>query len=351
MDIQESIKKVIDGQDLTQKEAEATMNCIMSGEATDAQIAGFLVALRLKGETVDEITAFAQVMRSKATHIKTSNDLVQIDRDEINIDRETIIDTCGTGGGGTNTFNISTATAFVVSGAGIKVAKHGNKAVSSQCGSADVLTALGVNINLEPDKVGECIQKIGIGFLYAPMLHGAMKYAIGPRRQLGIRTVFNILGPLTNPANANAQIMGVYDSKWVEPLANVLKNLGVKRAFVVHGEGVIDEISTVGTTKVAEVDAKNVKTYEVSPKDYKIDKAGIEDLRGGTPLVNADIIRDILGGEKSPKRDIVVLNAGFALYAGGKAKDVSGGIALAEDSIDSGKAKEKLQQLVEMTNK
>ncbi len=252
--IKEAISKVVDGENLTEEEAIATMNEIMSGEATPAQIASFITALRLKGETIEEITGCARVMREKATRISTNHPLV--------------VDTCGTGGDGAHTFNISTTAAFVVAGAGVPVAKHGNRSVSSSCGSADVLKALGVNIEVEPDVVSNCINEIGIGFLFAPLLHGAMKYAIGPRREIGIRTIFNILGPLTNPASAQAQVLGVYDGSLTEPLAQVLNNLGSTRVFVVHGEDGLDEITTTTNTRISELADGVVRTYTLSPTEF-----------------------------------------------------------------------------------
>ncbi len=349
--IKEAIGKVVEGFDLTRKEMIACMDEIMSGRATQAQIGSFITALRLKGETVEEITGAAMVMRQKAVKVAAGRNVVDLDRDDINIDRETVIDTCGTGGDGTNTFNISTTTAFVVSGAGLKVAKHGNRGVSSQCGSADVIKGLGVNIEISPEKVKECIEEIGIGFLYAPLFHGAMKYAIGPRREIGIRTIFNILGPLTNPANANCQVLGVYREELTELLADVLRNLGTKRAFVVHGLDTLDEISIIGETKVSEVKNKKVRTFYVKPKDFGMKKANLDDIRGGDVEDNARIVRDVLGGEKGPQQDVVLVNASAALVAGGAAKDFKEGIKVARQSIESGKAKEKLDRLIDFTNK
>ncbi|NQT75770.1 MAG: anthranilate phosphoribosyltransferase, partial [Candidatus Omnitrophica bacterium] len=297
------------------------------------------------------ITGAAMVMREKAVKIAMGKNIVDLDRDDINIDRETIIDTCGTGGDGTNTFNISTTTAFVVSGAGLKVAKHGNRGVSSQCGSADVIKALGVNIDIPPEKIKECINEVGIGFLYAPLFHGAMKYAIGPRREIGIRTIFNILGPLTNPANANCQVLGVYRKELTEPIANVLKNLGTKRAFVVHGLNTLDEISITGETRVSELKNKKVRTYRVKPSDFGMKKAGLEDIRGGSVEENAQIVREVLEGKKGPRQDVVLLNASAALVAGGMAKDFKAGVKVARQSIESGKAKDKLARLIAFTNR
>lgn len=349
--IKEAIGKVVERFDLSREEMIACMNEIMTGNATQAQIGSFITALRLKGETVEEITGAAMVMREKVLRLDVGRNVIDLDRDDVNIDRETIIDTCGTGGSGTNTFNISTTTAFVVSGAGLKVAKHGNKGVSSQCGSADVIKTLGVNIDIPPEKVKECIEKIGIGFLYAPLFHSAMKYAIGPRKEIGIRTIFNILGPLTNPANANCQVLGVYRAELTEVMANVLKNLGSKRAFVVHGMDTLDEITITGKTKVSELKDKKVSTYYIEPGDFGMKAAGIEYIKGGDSDENARIVRKVIEGEKGPRQDIVLLNASAAFVAGGLAKDFKEGIKIAKDSIQSGNAKEKLRQLIEFTNK
>ncbi len=330
--ITEALKKVIEFKDLDEKEAEEVMKEIMSGNAKPTQIAAILTALRMKGETINEITAFAKVMREFSL--------------KINPDVPKLLDTCGTGGDNLNTFNISTATAFVVS-AYVPVAKHGNKAVSSKSGSADVLEALGVNLNIPIERVKESIEKIGIGFLFAPNFHPAMKYATPVRRELGIRTVFNVLGPLTNPANANYQLMGVYDEKLTEKLAYVLKNLGLKGALVVHGSG-MDEITTIGKTKISELKNGEVKSYYIEPEDFGIKRAKLEDIRGGNAEENAKIIRAIFEGEEvGAKRDIVVLNSAFALYIAEKVKNVEEGIKLAEKSIDSGKALKKLEDLIE----
>lgn len=335
--LKEAIAKVVDGEDLSRQEMIDCMNEIMTGNATPAQIGSFITALRIKGETVEEVTGAAMVMREKATRISAGKDSV-------------VVDTCGTGGSGTGAFNISTTAAFVVSGAGLKVAKHGNRGVSSQCGSADVLKELGVNIEIAPKKVEECIKKVGIGFLFAPLFHGAMKYAIGPRREIGIRTIFNILGPLTNPADADCQVLGVYRSELTEKIANVLKNLGSKRAFVVCGHDLLDEITITGETRVSELKDKAVKTYYLKPEDFGITPAAIEDIKGGTARENAKILREVLDGKKGARQDIVVLNASAAVVAGGLARDFKEGIVLARKSIESGKAKEKLQKLIEFTN-
>ncbi len=349
--IKEAISKVVRKENLTEKEAIEVMNEIMEGEATEAQIASFITALRMKKETVEEITGCAKVMRDHVTKIKVRKPLIGIDRDEINIEKETIVDTCGTGGDKTNTFNISTVCAFVVAGLGVIVAKHGNRAVSSHCGSADVLEALGINLEITPSQVERCLNEIGIGFLYAPLLHTAMRYAIGPRRQIGIRTIFNILGPITNPAGANVQVIGVYTPELTTLLANVLKNLGTKRAFVVYGEDSLDEISITGNTFVAELKYNKVDNYTVVPEDFGFKRASIEDIKGGNAKENAEIVLSILEGEKGAKRDIVLMNASAALVASGKAKDFKEGVKLASHSIDSGLALKKLELLREYTVK
>ena len=336
--IQQVISKLIEKKNLTSKEAEDVMDEIMSGNATDAQISGFLVSLRLKGETIDEITACAKVMREKASRIKPIN-------------QSELIDVVGTGGDDSGTFNISTAAAFVTAGAGIPVAKHGNKSVSSKSGSADVLTALGVKIDLEPNQVEKCINEVGIGYMFAPKFHGAMKYAIGPRKELAVRTIFNILGPLTNPAEAPYELMGVFEESLVEPLAEVLGKLGCKHALVVHGNG-LDEITLDGPTQVAEYKDGHVKTYEIKPTDFGIKLAELSEVQGNLPQDNAKIILNILNKkEQGPKRDIVVLNAAAAIYTAGKANSIKEGIKIAKDSIDSGKALEKLNNLKVWTNK
>ena len=334
--IRETIQKVVDGQNLTERETVDTMNEIMSGEATPAQVASFITALRIKGETIEEITGAARVMREKSTKIRTKHPFV--------------VDTCGTGGDGAHTFNISTTAAFVVAGTGIPVAKHGNRAASSQSGAADVLKALGVDIEIGPEQVGACIDDVGIGFLFAVTLHGAMKYAIGPRREIGIRTVFNALGPLTNPAGAQAQVLGVYAPTLTESLAHVLKNFGTHRAFVVHGGDGLDEITTTTTTQVSELADGAVNTYTLDPAELGIPTAQPNDLKGGTPEENAELTLSVLRGEKGPKRDIVLLNAAAAIVAGGKAEDMAAGLASAAESIDSGRALEKLEGLKAKSN-
>ena len=347
--IRETLYKVVNRQDLTEEEMVATMTEIMEGKATQAQIGAFITALRMKGETVEEITGAARVMREKALKIGSGNGLVSLDRDDINIDQETIVDTCGTGGDGTNTFNISTTTAFVVAGAGLKVAKHGNRSVSSRCGSADVLEELGINLNITPSDVEKCLDEIGIGFLFAPLLHGAMKYAIGPRKEIGLRTIFNILGPLTNPAGANVQVLGVYEPELTRTLAEVLNRLGSKSAFVVHGVDCIDEISITGETLVSELRDGEVKDYRIHPEDFGLPCSSIDSIRGGNATDNAQIVRSVLNGENGPRRDVVLLNASAALVAAAMATDFKEGIDLAQESIDSGNALKKLDHLIEMT--
>lgn len=323
--IREAIKKVVEGHDLTEAEATAAMQEIMDGEATPSQIAGLITALHIKGETVDEVTGFARVMREKSVKIPTK--------------REFLIDTCGTGGDRLNTFNISTCAAFVVAGAGVAVAKHGNRAMSSKCGSADVLEALGVNIALSPEQVGRCVDEVGIGFMFAPAHHPSMKHAAAPRKEIGIRTVFNILGPLTNPADAKRQLIGVFDAHLTELMAGVLKRLGSDRAIVAHGLDGIDELSTLGKTKITELQDGEIKTYEISPEEVGLKTVQPEDLAGGEdPAENAHILEEVLNGKQCPALDIVVLNAGAALKVAGKAYSFQEGIALAAVSIDGGKA-------------
>lgn len=335
--IKTAIEKVVGGDNLNEAEMLGTMNQIMSGDATPAQIGSFITSLRLKGETIDEITGAARIMREKSTKIETEHNLV--------------VDTCGTGGDVSHTFNISTTAAFVVAGTGVPVAKHGNRSVSSSSGSADVLEALGVNIEISPEIVGKCIDEIGIGFLFAPALHSAMKHVIGPRREIGIRTIFNALGPLTNPAGAKAQVIGVYDPNLTEPLANVLKNLGTQSAFVVHGDDGLDEITTTTTTQVSQLAYGNVINYTIDPIEFGITNADPSDLVGSTPETNAEITHHILKGEKGPKRDITLINAAAAIVVGGKASNIQSGLGIAANAIDSGKALEKLNLLIDMTNR
>lgn len=335
--IKQAIARVVGGGDLTETEAEQVMELIMEGEATPAQIAALLTALRLKGETVEEITGFARVMRRKATLIRSRLPLV--------------VDTCGTGGDGAHTFNISTTVAFVVAGAGVPVAKHGNRSVSSRCGSADLLEALQVRVDLEPGQVEACLEELGIAFLFAPVLHGAMRHAAGPRREIGIRTVFNVLGPLTNPAGAGAQVVGVYSAGLTEKLGAVLLRLGTHRSFVVHGEGGLDEISLSGPADVCEVCRGEVRNYRVDPADYGFPRVPVDALKGGLPKENAAITLEILKGARGPRRDAVLINAAFAFLAAGAAGNVAEGLEKAAQSIDEGLALAKLEQLREFTKR
>ncbi len=348
--IRKANAKVVDRENLSEAEMIDVMDQIMSGEATPAQIAAFITGLRMKGETVAEITGAARVMRDKVTRIRVGKNVLDIDRDDINVDTETILDTCGTGGSGTNSFNISTTVAFVVSACGVKVAKHGNRSVSSACGSADVLEALGVSLDVTPETVERCIGEIGLGFLFAPALHGAMKYAIGPRKEIGIRTIFNILGPLTNPAGADCQVLGVYREELVEKMAHVLRNLGCRRGFVVHGMDGMDEITLTAETHLAEVSPQGVTLRIFKPEDLGLSRCTMAELRGGDAAGNAAIVRGILAGERGARREIVLVNAAFSLVAAGKAGEPVEGIAMAAEAIDSGRAMTQLERLVRFTN-
>ena len=334
--IQQAIGKLVQNQHLSAEEAERVMDQIMTGEATPAQIGGYLVALRMAGETPEEIAGSVRSMRAKATRVPTRHPLV--------------VDTCGTGGDGARTFNISTTAAFAVAGAGLPVAKHGNRSVSSQCGSADVLKALGVNIEAPPERVGKCLDEAGFGFLFAPALHGAMRHAIGPRRELAMRSIFNIMGPLTNPAGAQCQIVGVYAAALTELVAEVLGKLGARRALAVHGHDGMDEMTLTGPTRVSEWDGRTVRTYDVRPEDAGLKSAPAKELAGGDPAANAEITRKVLAGEKGPRRDVVLLNAAAALLAGSKAGDLKEGVELAARSLDSGAARRVLDKLVELSN-
>lgn len=332
--IQEAISRLVEGGSLTTDEAAQVMNEIMEGEVTPAQFGAFVTALRLKGETVEEIAGFVKTMRAKAIPVLT---------------KEPVVDVVGTGGDGKNTFNISTAAAFVVAGAGQKVAKHGNRAASSKCGAADVLEALGVKFDLGPEEVQKCVEEVGIGFMFAPAFHPAMKYAGPPRREIGIRTVFNIIGPLTNPAGAKTYLLGVADTSLVEKLALVLQSLDCDHALVVHGEDGLDEISTTGKSRVCELKDGKIHTYTIEPGDFGLIKASLNDLKGGDAAENAALLKDILNGKKGPQRDVVVLNAAAALVASNKVKSVEEGIKMAIDSIDKGQAMDKLKRLVEFS--
>lgn len=335
--MKEFITKLVEGGDLSKEEAEEAMKAIMGGEATQAQIGSFLTALRMKGETMEEISSCAKVMRDFAERITPRV-------------RGTLVDTCGTGGDKIKTFNISTVAAFIAAGAGIPIAKHGNRSVTSKAGSADLLEALGVRIDCPPIEVQRCIEKAGIGFMFAPIFHRAMKYAIGPRKEIGIRTVFNVLGPLTNPANAQAQVLGVFDAGLTSRLAGALGSLGVEKAVVVHGLDGLDEISTLGGTQISELSSEGVRTYRVKPEEFGLRRASIGDLAGGDADYNARVTIDLLRNcSKGPRRDVVALNAAAAIYVGGKADSISEGISLAEESIDSGKAYLKLAMLVRET--
>ncbi|RJQ50592.1 MAG: anthranilate phosphoribosyltransferase [Nitrospiraceae bacterium] len=328
--IKEAINLLVQGKNLTENEMTGSMRDIMEGNATDAQIASFLTALRIKGETVEEITGAAKVMREKVMKIKAPAHTV---------------DTCGTGGDMSHTFNISTTSALVVAACGVPVAKHGNRSVSSKCGSADVLEALGIKIDLEPQKVEKCLEATGFGFMFAPLFHPAMKYAVGPRREMGIRTIFNILGPLTNPAGAERQVMGVFHDRLTEKLAQVLANLGVKHAFVVHGEDGLDEITNTDRTKISEMKDGRVNTFFIAPEDLGFKRAEKTALSGGDATENAKITIDILGGLKGPKRDIVIMNSAAALITGDRAEGLPDAIKIAAEAIDSGAALKKLKEV------
>ncbi|MDO8586569.1 MAG: anthranilate phosphoribosyltransferase [Armatimonadota bacterium] len=334
--IKEAIRKVIDCRHLTQEEASQAMTEIMDGEATPAQVACLITAMRMKGETVDEITGFVRVMREKAVKITTS--------------RDGALDTCGTGGDKLDTFNISTAAALVAAGAGVPIAKHGNRAASSNCGSADVLEALGVKLALSAEEIGRCIDTVNIGFMFAPSMHPAMKHAVGPRKEIGVRTVFNILGPMTNPAGAKLQVIGVFSPDLCEPMANVLKNLGSRRAMVVHGLDGLDEISTIGPTKISELRDGVVRSYQIEPEDTGIARASADSIAGGDSIDDcARILTSVLEGAKGPRRDIVCLNAAAALMVGGRSQDLRDGIRLAAETIDSGAALAALENLKAFT--
>ena len=341
--IREAIARVVEGRHLTLEEMTLTMEEIAAGRATPAQIASLLTALRLKGETVEEITAAAQVMRNMAVRIEVLR--------PGSPNAPVLVDTCGTGGDQKNTFNISTAAAFVVAGAGVHVAKHGNRSVSSTCGSADVCEALGINLDLAPEEVAGCIREHGIGFLFAPALHGTMRHAVGPRREIGIRTIFNILGPLANPAGAEVQILGVYRKDLTAVMAEVLGKLGCRGAMVVHGEDGMDEITTTGSTHIAEWIDGEVLTYTIHPGDFGIPVGTLDDLRGGDAEQNARILLDLLEGSRGGRQDIVLLNAGAALKTAGAAGTIHEGIGLARRSIENGKAMEKLRAVIRYSNR
>jgi len=320
---------------------------VLSGKCSDAQIAALLVALHMKGETVEEIVGFAEAIRAAATALPLrQNSTVDVSGTE----RDALVDTCGTGGDTSGTFNISTATGFVAAGAGVRVAKHGNRSISSKCGSADVMEALGVRVDLPPERIAACLEEVGIAFLYAPAMHSAMKYVQPARRDLRLRTVFNLLGPLTNPAHASAQVVGVYSAELVEKLAEALSMLGLRRAMVVHGSDGLDEVTITGSTRVAEVRDGAVHTFEVTPEEFGMTRASLADIAGGDAAANAEIIRDLLAGKKSACRDVVILNAAATLVVAGRARHLADAVPLATQAIDSGAAARKLEALVRFTN-
>jgi anthranilate phosphoribosyltransferase len=334
-------------QSLAREDARTVMTEVLSGKCSDAQIAALLVALHMKGETVEEIVGFAEAIRAEAAYLEIArNSTVDVSGTE----RDALVDTCGTGGDASGTFNISTATALVVAGAGVRVAKHGNRSVSSKCGSADVMEALGVNINLPLSSLTTCLEKVGFAFLFAPAIHSAMKYVQPARRELRLRTVFNLLGPLTNPARASAQVVGVYSADLVEKLAEALTILGLRRGLVVHGADGLDEITITGPTRVAEVRDAQVRSYEITPEEFGLKRATLEEISGGDAGANAAIIREILDGKKSARRDIVLLNAGAALVAARRADHLTQALPVAAQSIDTGAARAKLNALVHFTN-
>ncbi len=338
MDIKNAINRIVAGGNLQENEMISVMTEIMTGCATDAQIGAFITALRMKGETIDEIVGAVRVMREKATFVDSGIDTAA---------GQVLMDIVGTGGDGSGTFNVSTTTAFVVAAAGIPVAKHGNRAVSSHCGSADVLEALGVNLSMSPEEVSTCVRSVGIGFLFAPMLHGAMKHAIGPRREIGIRSIFNILGPMTNPARANVQLTGVFAKELTVVLAEVLVRLGMKRTLVVWGEGNLDELTITGTSHIADGYDGRVSSYTLVPEDVGLRRGTLAEILGGsTPVEAAQQVRQVLGGEPGAKLDMVLLNAGAALHAAGKCSDIGSGVRFARELINSGAALGKLEQLL-----
>ncbi len=333
MDLSQLLPLLLEGRSLSLEEAERAMEAIVAGRATPAQIGAFLTALRIKGETPEEIAGFARVLRRRAVPVRPQ--------------RRPLVDTCGTGGDGARTFNISTAAAFVVAGAGVGVAKHGNRAVSGRSGSADVLEALGVPLDLTPEEVARCIDEVGVGFLFAPRLHPALKHAAAPRRELRIRTVFNLLGPLVNPAAVEYQVLGVFAPEWTEPLARVLGELGTRRALVVHGAGGLDELSPAGPNRVSLLEEGEVRTFEIDPAELGIPRARVEALAGGRPEENALLLRRLLAGEEGgPRRDAVLLNAAAALWIAGAARDLEEGLERAARSLDSGAALERLEALI-----
>jgi anthranilate phosphoribosyltransferase len=336
MIIQEALAKLLNHQDLDTQQMEEVMYQIMQGEATPSQIAGFVIALRMKGESVNELAAAAKVMRNLSSKVE--------------VGLEDLVDTCGTGGDGSKTFNISTAAAIVAASAGVNIAKHGNRSVSSKSGSADVLEAMGVRLDLEPEQVARCVQEIGIGFMFAPMHHSSMRHAAAPRKELAVRTLFNLLGPLTNPAGAKRQVMGVFDSAWLEPIAHVLKSLGAEKALVVHADDGLDELSIAAASQVCELNKGNIKTYQVTPEELGLARSSLDEIQVEDVTQSAAMIKNVLQGKPGAAADIVALNAGAAIYVADKADTLEQGVALAQERIRSGAAKEKLDQLIMFTN-
>ncbi|KAB7628155.1 anthranilate phosphoribosyltransferase [Alkalilimnicola sp. S0819] len=337
MDIQTAIRTVTEGRSLDQEDMGTVMRAIMTGECTPAQIGGFLIGLRMKGETVDEIAAAARVMRELASAVEVS--------------KQHLLDTCGTGGDSRGTFNVSTATAFVAAAAGAKVAKHGNRSVSSRSGSADVLEAAGVNLDLTPEQVAQAIEEVGVGFLFAPRHHGAMRHAVGPRREMAVRTIFNLLGPITNPAGAPHQLLGVFDGRWVRPVAEVLRELGSRRVLVVHSDDGLDEISIGAATSVAELDQGEVREYRIAPEDFGMERADLDTVRVHSAEESLAMIRDVYQGEPGPAYDMVALNAGAAIYAAERADSLSHGVERARELLDDGSAGRKLAEYADFTRR
>ncbi|UCE53953.1 MAG: anthranilate phosphoribosyltransferase [Desulfobacterales bacterium] len=348
--IKEAIKKVVIGQDLSEASMEETMLEVLEGKATASQVGSFVTALRMKGETIEELTGAAKALRNKVVTLDVNNNLINLDRDDINVEDETILATSESMETGTNTFNVSTATIFVVAGGGIKVVRQGNWARSRYFGAADVLENLGIKLDISRTDVEKCIEEVGIGFLFAPLFHGIMRHVEGIRAEMGIRTIFNLSAPLANPANSSAHVLGVYDSLLTEKMAQVLKNLGATQAFVVYGEGTFDEISICGPTQISYLKNGDVESFQLKPEDYGFKKADRKDLAGGDAQKNSRIIHAILDGEPGPKRDMVVLNAAAAFVAAGLDSNLKDGIKRAEHAIDSGAAKEKLDALARFTS-
>ncbi len=334
--IHSALEQVLAKNNLSSEQMESAMNDIMQGEATPAQIAGFIVALRMKGETVDELAAAARVMRNLST--------------KVDISVQPLVDTCGTGGDGQKTFNISTASSIVAASAGVNIAKHGNRSISSKSGSADVLETLGVKLDLTPDQIAKCVEEIGIGFMFAPMHHSCMKHAIGPRKELGVRTLFNLLGPLTNPANAQRQVLGVFDQNWIEPLARVLASLGTQHALVINADDGLDEITISGATKICELKLGEINNYQVVPEDFGLQRASLDEIRVENSEDSAKMILSLLKGNQGPAADIVCLNAGAAIYVSGKCDSLKEGVSIAKLQLSSNAANDKLHQLIKITN-